>query len=131
VLVFCCFSANVFADKYLDEKENINENLYKTLMTQESKIKDKIKNISPETLEKAIIIIDNQIANQKASSISKDAIKTRITQYVFLRQLFESELTKNLNNTEKRILVTYFSVPETDDPNNMTQEEENSTIVVD
>lgn len=36
-------------------------------------------------------------------------------------------------NTEnsKKILVTYFSVPETDNPNNMTNEEENSAIVVD
>lgn len=30
-----------------------------------------------------------------------------------------------------RTLVTYFSVPETDDPNGMTQDEENSTHVVD
>lgn len=32
----------------------------------------------------------------------------------------------------QKILVTYFSVPETDDPNKeMTQEEENSTVIVD
>ena len=30
-----------------------------------------------------------------------------------------------------RTLVTYFSMPETDDPNNMTEDEENSTHVVD
>ena len=29
-----------------------------------------------------------------------------------------------------KTLVVYFSVPETDDPNNMTQNEENSTVVV-
>ncbi|MFE3828508.1 flavodoxin [Streptomyces sp. NPDC059092] len=32
---------------------------------------------------------------------------------------------------ESRALVTYFSVPETDDPNNMSDDEENSTHVVD
>lgn len=30
-----------------------------------------------------------------------------------------------------RVLVVYFSVPETDDPHGMTQEEENSTVVID
>ncbi|MEV4033560.1 flavodoxin [Streptomyces umbrinus] len=33
--------------------------------------------------------------------------------------------------TKSRTLVTYFSVPETNDPNNMTADEENSTHVVD
>lgn len=36
-----------------------------------------------------------------------------------------------INTDSKKSLVVYFSVPETDDPNNMTIEEENSTIVVD
>ena len=31
----------------------------------------------------------------------------------------------------KKILVVYFSMPETDNPHNMTREEENSTVVVD
>ena len=30
-----------------------------------------------------------------------------------------------------RVLVVYFSMPETSDPNNMTQEEENSVVVID
>ena len=30
-----------------------------------------------------------------------------------------------------KILVVYFSMPETDNPHNMTQEEENSTVVID
>lgn len=34
-------------------------------------------------------------------------------------------------SSNKKILVVYFSLPETTDPNNMTQEEENSSIVVD
>ena len=38
--------------------------------------------------------------------------------------------TDNNSNEESKILVAYFSLPETDDPNNMTQEEENSAIVV-
>lgn len=33
-------------------------------------------------------------------------------------------------SSDKKMLVTYFSVPETDDPNNMTTEEDNSTVVV-
>lgn len=35
-----------------------------------------------------------------------------------------------VNTDSKKSLVVYFSVPETDDPNNMTTEEENSAIVV-
>lgn len=31
----------------------------------------------------------------------------------------------------KRMLVVYFSMPETSDPNNMTEEEANSTVVID
>lgn len=34
-------------------------------------------------------------------------------------------------DTEGKSLVVYFSLPETDDPNNMTQEEENSAVVID
>jgi flavodoxin len=36
----------------------------------------------------------------------------------------------NLSDSDK-ILVVYFSMPETTDPNNMSQEEENSAIVID
>ena len=32
---------------------------------------------------------------------------------------------------ESRVLVTYFSMPETTDPNNMTTEEDNSVVVID
>lgn len=32
---------------------------------------------------------------------------------------------------DSKVLVTYFSLPETDDPNNMTTDEENSVVVVD
>ena len=35
-----------------------------------------------------------------------------------------------VNINGKKSLVVYFSVPETDDPNNMTTEEENSAIVI-
>lgn len=42
----------------------------------------------------------------------------------------DNESTPELS-TDKKMLVTYFSVPETDDPNNMTTEEDNSAIVVD
>lgn len=34
-------------------------------------------------------------------------------------------------DTDGKSLVVYFSLPETDDPNNMTQEEENSAVVID
>ena len=39
--------------------------------------------------------------------------------------------TEDTTNEGLKTLVVYFSVPETDDPNNMTQDEENSTVVVD
>lgn len=39
--------------------------------------------------------------------------------------------TENKINANAKSLVVYFSVPETDNPNNMTRDEDNSTIVVD
>lgn len=39
--------------------------------------------------------------------------------------------TENKINTNVKSLVVYFSVPETDNPNNMTRDEDNSTVVVD
>lgn len=42
----------------------------------------------------------------------------------------DNESTPELSS-DKKMLVTYFSVPETEDPNNMTTEEDNSAIVVD
>ena len=39
--------------------------------------------------------------------------------------------TPNIIKEDSRSLVVYFSVPETDDPNNMTRDEENSTVVID
>lgn len=45
-----------------------------------------------------------------------------------------NDTTKNeetdLSNSEK-VLVVYFSMPETTDPDNMTQEEDNSVVVID
>lgn len=43
----------------------------------------------------------------------------------------KNTIAENKTNDNSKILVAYFSVPETDNPNNMTQEEENSAIVVD
>ncbi|MGW6795296.1 flavodoxin [Streptomyces chartreusis] len=40
-----------------------------------------------------------------------------------------TKVSRPLNGA--RTLVTYFSMPETDDPNNMTAEEEYSTVVID
>lgn len=45
-----------------------------------------------------------------------------------------TEATTNNNasaSQESRILVTYFSMPETTNPNNMTTEEDNSVVVID
>lgn len=39
--------------------------------------------------------------------------------------------TPNIIKEDSRSLVVYFSVLETDDPNNMTRDEENSTVVID
>lgn len=38
--------------------------------------------------------------------------------------------TNQTSDEELKTLIVYFSVPETDDPNNMTQDEDNSTVVV-
>lgn len=41
-----------------------------------------------------------------------------------------SESTPTPDNTNGKNLVVYFSMPETTDPNNMTQDEEQSTVVI-
>ena len=42
----------------------------------------------------------------------------------------KTSVTKIEKNADDKILVVYFSMPETDNPNNMTQDEINSTVVV-
>lgn len=42
----------------------------------------------------------------------------------------ETENTENNTSKGLKTLVVYFSVPETNNPNNMTRDEENSTVVV-
>lgn len=42
----------------------------------------------------------------------------------------ETESTENNTNEGLKTLVVYFSVPETDNPNNMTRDEDNSTVVI-
>lgn len=42
----------------------------------------------------------------------------------------ETEGTENNENKGLKTLVVYFSVPETDNPDNMTKDEDNSTVVI-
>ena len=42
----------------------------------------------------------------------------------------ETASTENNTNEGLKTLVVYFSVPETDNPNNMTRDEDNSTVVI-
>lgn len=46
-----------------------------------------------------------------------------------LQENFEQDVPETINDTTT--LVVYFSMPETTDPNNMTQEEDNSVVVID
>ena len=48
--------------------------------------------------------------------------------YNYLTQ--KSPATPDIPTDENKTLVAYFSMPETTDPDNMTQEEDNSTVVV-
>lgn len=43
----------------------------------------------------------------------------------------EVQVTNPTSSEGKKILVAYFSMPETTKPNNMTREEENSTVIID
>ena len=43
----------------------------------------------------------------------------------------EGNRTENPESTEGKTLVVYFSMPETTNPDNMTQEEDNSVVVID
>lgn len=43
----------------------------------------------------------------------------------------EKEIDETINTTATKILVAYFSLPESSDPNNMTEEGENSSIIID
>ncbi|MDR1952570.1 MAG: flavodoxin [Elusimicrobiota bacterium] len=47
------------------------------------------------------------------------------------QKVTEPEKQVKVGKGDQKILIAYFSVPETDNPNKMTKEEENSAIVVD
>lgn len=42
----------------------------------------------------------------------------------------EPQIDSQPETQDRKTLVVYFSLPETDDPNDMTEEEENSTVVI-
>jgi len=42
----------------------------------------------------------------------------------------KSEQTSNSTNADSKVLIVYFSMPETANPGNMTKEEDNSTVVI-
>ena len=61
--------------------------------------------------------------------VSKDTV----SEWIEGLNLFETESTEIPSaqpETDAKNLVVYFSMPETTDPNNMTQEEDNSTVVI-
>ena len=64
-----------------------------------------------------------------SSGVSKDTV----SEWIEGLNLFETESTEIPSaqpETDAKNLVVYFSMPETTDPNNMTQEEDNSTVVI-
>ncbi|WP_308771195.1 flavodoxin [uncultured Bilophila sp.] len=63
----------------------------------------------------------------------RDMLKLSSTAAVigFFAPLFHISPVQATENLNKKALVVYFSMPETDTPHNMTREEENSTVVID
>lgn len=75
-----------------NEKEYINENLYKVLLKQEELIQKKVELVKIEVLEKASANIQGLIDTTKLTRIVKEAQDIRITQLVFLKYIIDIEI---------------------------------------
>lgn len=65
----------------------------------------------------------------KQEEISSVLSEEAPDEFKSLQENFEQDVPETINDTTT--LVVYFSMPETTDPNNMTQEEDNSVVVID
>ena len=75
-----------------------------------------------------------QQANENASEPSPTSVaeSSEVTESVDETENTESTEAPNVQpESDAKTLVVYFSMPETTDPDNMTQEEDNSVVVID
>lgn len=73
---------------------------------------------------------ENNRFDPKASA-TRAEVATMLRNYLSQNEVPQTPEVPDVTNEEKRTLVVYFSQPETSDPNNMTEEEANSTVIID
>lgn len=73
---------------------------------------------------------ENNRFDPKASA-TRAEVATMLHNYLSQNEVPQTPEVPDVTNEEKRTLVVYFSKPETSDPNNMTEEEANSTVIID
>lgn len=61
---------------------------------------------------------------------NSQALNNRVNTSSVVNSNNTSNTTLENETEEQKILVAYFSLPETNDPNNMNEDEENSTVIV-
>lgn len=73
------------------------------------------------------------VSGKTGNRFDPKANATRAEVATMLRNYLTQEPSDNSDvpSNENHVLVVYFSLPETSDPNNMTAEEANSTVVID
>ena len=67
---------------------------------------------------------------QEGQRFSERVSQSDVAAWVNSLNLPKTADTQPVQNTENKVLVAYFSMPETTNPNNMTTEEDNSTVVI-
>lgn len=73
---------------------------------------------------------ENNRFDPKAST-TRAEVAAMLRNYLSQNEVPQTPEVPDVTNEEKRTLVVYFSQPETSDPNNMTEEEANSTVIID
>jgi len=73
----------------------------------------------------------NGIINGKSGNLFDPKVSATRAEVAVMLRNYLSPNSPDTPSNENRILVVYFSQPETADPNNMTTEEANSTVVID
>ena len=71
----------------------------------------------PEAIDRMVESVETEPSAQPETEIPEENI--------------DVNTEENSGSAEGKALVVYFSMPETSDPDNMTQEEDNSVVVID
>lgn len=77
-----------------------------------------------------VYLLSTNKSNKNNSNTSQKIANTNVSNNNEVSNTENNNSNENIQSQGQKSLVVYFSVPETDSPNNMTRDEDNSTVVV-